>query len=308
MSQSLFQRKSKYRYDIALDEGVGAKLVAWVTGLMAFFATLTLALHLGLSALTDTWVQGLSGSLTVEIAPPLPKDGKVTPEQQKAFSDSVQKVLWLIEQHPAVSGGRALPRTEVEALIRPWLGEKLTKDLPLPALIDLKLSAEADVAKLQSDIRTLVPAAVIDTHTDTLDDVRTLVGTVRAFMIMLTGIIALLAIIAISGIVRSKLVIHRQEVETLHLIGASDEYIARQFRQHALKGTLQGIIGGVCATVATLALITAVMRNANPAFFPDFTLSPLHWTLLLAAPILTGTLIAHLTAQATVMRELARMP
>ena len=67
MSRKVFK---KYAYDISLDEGAGAHLVSWVTGLMVFFVTLALTVNFGLSSITKSWVTGLSGTLTVEIKPP----------------------------------------------------------------------------------------------------------------------------------------------------------------------------------------------------------------------------------------------
>lgn len=298
----------KYKYDIALEEGVGAHLVTWVTGLMVFFMTLMLAANVGLAELTKNWVTGLSGSLTVEIQPPVSADGKVAPEQQKAFTDSVQKILWMAQQHPAVAEARALSKDEITALISPWLGEKMTDDIALPALIDLKLNPDADTAKLQSDIRGLVPSATIDTHDETLDDVRTVVNTARAFVLLLTSVITLLAVVAISGIVSSKFSIHKGEAEILHLLGASDEYVAEQFRRHTLQGTLKGAIVGVGCMIFTLLVIGYVTHAVDAAILPHLRLSPASWAMLIFAPILIGTAIAHMTAQVTVMRALARFP
>lgn len=295
----------KYKYDIALEEGVGAHLVAWVTGLVVFFVTLALAVNFGLSSMTKSWVTGLEGSLTVEIKPPL----SASAEEQALQDDAVKKVLWLAKQHPAVAESRALSKEEVRALIEPWLGSNNALDgIPLPALIDIKLNAGANIVKLQGDIRALVPAASVDSHTDTLDDVKALVNTAKTFVLLLTCVIVLLAVTAIAGIVRSKFAIHRQEVETLHLIGASDEYIARQFRRHTLKGTLRGALFGLGCMMVTLAAIGAATHAIDASVFPNIRLEPWQWAALILSPLVAGSLIAHMTAQTAVMKELARMP
>lgn len=300
----------KYGYDISLQHGVGAHLVIWITGLMVFFITLTLAVNIGLAAVAKEWVTGLSGSLTVEIPPPIAAEGQtsVSAAQHKAFAAKAEKILWLARQHPAVTESHALSKDEIRSLIEPWFGDKISDDLPLPALIDLKLAANADALKLQEDIRDLMPEANIDTHTDTLDDVNMLLRTARVFVFLLTSVILFLAIATISGIVRSKCAIHQQEVETLHLLGASDEYIARQFRQHTLQGTLKGATGGVACMVFTIMIIGAATRTIDAALLPHLSLTPLHWGLLILAPVLTGAVIAHITAQVTVMRALAKLP
>jgi cell division transport system permease protein len=306
MARKIFQ---KYQYDIALESGVGANLVSWATGLMVFFMTLAIAVNIGLASVTDNWVAGLSGSLTVELQPPAPADGKekVSEEQEKDFAALAEKIAALGGTHASVAAGRVLPQAEVLKLIEPWLGTAMPADLPLPALIDLTLAPDADTAALKKDILAIAPKATVDTHDDTLQDVTTLVNTARLFVMLLSGVIMLLAIVAISGMVRAKLAIHHQEVETLHLIGANDEYIARQFRHHTLKGTLKGAIAGVAAMLLTLYAIGQMTRTIDSSLLPDLHLTEKDWALLIAAPIMAGALIAHLTAQKTVMKALARL-
>lgn len=306
MTKKIFQ---KYQYDIALESGVGANLVSWATGLMVFFMTLALAVNIVLASITDNWVASLSGSVTVELQPPLPPEGtdKISEEQQKDFDTLADKIAALGGTHPAVATGRVLERAEVLALIEPWLGSSMPANLPLPALVDLKLAPEADVAALRAAVLEIAPKATVDTHDETLKDVSTLVNTARLFVLLLSGVIMLLAIFAISGMVRAKLAIHHQEVETLHLIGAHDEYIARQFRHHTLKGTLKGAVIGVAAMVATLFVIGHTTRTIDSSLLPDLDVLPIEWVGLLLSPILAGALIAHMTAQRTVMQALKRL-
>lgn len=305
MAEKIFK---KYRYDIALHDGVGAHMISWITGLMVFFMTLTLAANIGLATLAADWVGNLAGTLTVEIKPPAQdSSGKVPEADKKSFDDKIQKILWLAKQHPAVEEGRIVPDAEVRGLIEPWLGGKMSSEVPLPALIDIRLASHADVAKLQQDIRELVPEVVIDTHESTLNDVRTLMNTVRGFVLLLTAVIILVTIFAISGIVRAKLSIHRPEVETLHLLGADDEYIARQFRHHTLRGTVRGALIGVLAMVICILAIGNITHTIDSALLPHLRLMPLAWAGLFLAPIAAGALIAHATAQLTVLRALSRM-
>ncbi|HYD19091.1 MAG TPA: hypothetical protein VEF76_11490 [Patescibacteria group bacterium] len=293
---------AKYQYDIGLDQGAGAHLVSWSTGLMVFFATLALAINLGLNTITQNWIGGLSGSLTVEVKPTIGGQAKV------AADETVSKILAVAQTHPAVDKARVLERAEIFALLRPWLGDKPPEGLPLPSILDITLKPGADAAPLTAEIAKLAPEAAVDNHADTLDDVQTLVATARFVVLLLTTVIVLLAAGSIAGIVRSKLAIHAAEIETLHLVGASDEYIARQFRHHTLKGALKGAIGGVVTMILAILGVSYMTHTIDTAVFPHIRLMPLEWALIAAAPVVFGSLLAHFTAQRTVMRELARLP
>lgn len=303
-SRKIFQ---KYRYDIALESGAGAHLVAWVTGLMVFFMTLAFAVNIGLANVTQNWVSSLSGSLTVELRGPGGSNKKATQAEQQEINKKIAALVAMGGKHDAVISARALEDTEVRKLIEPWLGSAMPADLPLPSLVDLKIRTDADIDALKSAILNIAPDATVDTHDDTLKDVATLVNTARVFVMMLSSVIMLLAVVAISGIVRAKLAIHHPEVETLHMIGAHDEYIARQFRHHTLKGTLKGAIAGVAAMLGTLYIVSRTTQRVDSAIFPEISLAPLEWALLVLAPILIGTMIAHFTAQKTVLGALRRL-
>ncbi len=300
----------KYMYDISFGEGAGAQLVSWVTGLMVFFVTLALIVNFSLSAVTANWVTGLSGALTVEVKPPMPSNEsmEVTAQQEKKFHDDVRKIVAFLKDNASVAEARLLTEKEVKTLMEPWLGQGVTLDsIGLPALIDVKLKANADVMQLEGDLKAADPNATIDSHTDTLDDIKSVVDTATLFVLLLTGVIVVLAVVAISSIVRSKLMIHRQEVETLHLIGASDEYIARQFRRFTLRGSLKGAFFGIVFILLALLAISSVTDMLNSTIFMHVEWAPVQWAMLIVIPIAAASLIAHLTAQATVLKELSKL-
>lgn len=301
MSNTTFQR---HDYDIDLKHGVGAHLITWVTGLMVFFITLMLAVNIALGAASKSWIGSLSGSMTVEIKP---APGANTETSAKALESAADKAAAIAKKDPAVSAVRILPRTEVAALIEPWLGQKLPADMPLPALLDIKTYDNVDTQPLQKSITAAVPGAIIDTHQDTLGDVKTLIGTVRGFAAVVTLAIVLLAVVSISGIVRAKFAIHKGETEILHLLGASNEYIARQFRHHALQGTLKGTAAGIAATFIVILAVGFVARSVSAAVLPPVYIHPLAWAGLVVAPLVGGVVIAHVTAQVTALRALARL-
>lgn len=302
-----------YSYDIALEDGSGRHLVSGMTALMVFFVSLALAVNFALGNLTDRWVSDLTGNLTVEIKPPLPgNDGNPSAADLAAFNDKVKTALGIAQKHPAVAETHALSEGEIRALIEPWLDDHAAKTLLLPALIDVRLKDNADSSQLQKDIEKAVPDASIDTHSEALSDVRTIARSLQAFVIILTGLIVALGVAGIGGIVRAKFAIHQPEVETLHLIGASDDYIARQFRRHAMGGTLRGALAGLGLMVLSLIAIASVTDSLAAASSAEGAMSLLRfdaaqWAALVVAPVVIGALIARMTAQQTVLRALRQM-
>lgn len=185
----------------------------------------------------------------------------------------------------------------------------MSAEIPLPALIDARLKKDADLLQFKKDLHDVFPEAVLDTHDDTLQSVKSTLRTIQIFTFLLAAIVIGLATVTISGIVRAKFSIHRQEVETLHLIGASDEYIARQFRHHTLAGSLKGALTGLLGFILAVGLLAKMTVGLDTDQLKTASTYAFQWgVLIIAAPLLISSIIAHLTAQVSVMRELAKMP
>jgi cell division transport system permease protein len=111
---------------------------------------------------------------------------------------------------------------------------------------------------------------------------------------------------------RAGLAVHHDVIELLHLMGARDLYIARQFENEAMRLGLSGGIAGVALAALTLwalghaAAATAVLGE-EAKLLPDLRLVLWQWGALALLPLLTG-FAAMLTARLTVLRALGRMP
>ncbi|HRQ60109.1 MAG TPA: permease, partial [Alphaproteobacteria bacterium] len=196
------------------------------------------------------------------------------------------------------------------SLITPWLGDDFTGEgMPLPGLISLTLNEDgaSRLPALESDLKELVPHMQIDRHETWLDDVLSLTGTLQfsAFLILL--IIGFTTITAVAGAVRSRMAEHRKEVELLHLMGANDLYIMKQFRRHAIHLCMQGGAAGVIFAALILMAITLLAGGGESGLLPDFNFSPVHVGIFAALPLVVAA-IGGIAARVTVLRALARMP
>ena len=107
-------------------------------------------------------------------------------------------------------------------------------------------------------------------------------------------------------VTRTGLAIHHESIEVLHLIGAQDSYIARQFANRALMLGLRGGLMGLILAAPTLWGIGSIAHSMYSGFFPNFSLSLVHWVILACIPMLVA-LIAMISARLTVMKTLTRM-
>jgi cell division transport system permease protein len=106
---------------------------------------------------------------------------------------------------------------------------------------------------------------------------------------------------------RMGLSVHGRVIELLHLIGAQDSYIARQFQAHALRLALRGGVLGLLLAVLTVLGVADLLGRGDAMALPNLTLLPVEWTALPMLPLVVA-LIAMITARLTVLRTLGRMP
>jgi cell division transport system permease protein len=289
------------RLDLPLYRDGSVRFLPWIVAVMVYLASLALAGTLVMRDVAGRWDRGLAGTLTVEL-PATPARG--------LDDGAVERTLKVLRTTPGVVRADPLDARHTAELLEPWLGGNVdVADLPLPRLIDLRIEPHAgmDLADLGQRLAAAVPGAKLDDHRRWLDRVlRTALAieAVAGLVVLLVGMAAVLAVIFAT---RTGLAVHHGIVEVLHLIGARDGYIARQFEWQALRLSLRGGIAGLLLAALTLAGIAAVTAPGEAArLLPAFS-APTEWMLLLLLPIAAG-LVAMLTARITVLRALGRLP
>lgn len=182
-------------------------------------------------------------------------------------------------------------------------------DMPLPGLISVDMITMNDrlLEEMQTEIAAIAPNIVLDRHESWLGDILRLTGALQFATIFITLMIGATTVIAIAGAVKSRIAIHRKDVELLHLMGASDRYISRQFQRHALILALQGAVAGTVGGALILMGVSLFAGDTASALLPEFTLTMVHIFTLILLPAF-ACLIAGVTAKYTVLRELALMP
>jgi cell division transport system permease protein len=288
------------RSDLALDRDPLGRFLPWLIAFMVYLAVLALAGVLVINGSAGRWERGLDGTLTVQIE---------AADSAEAAAARQRSALDVLRATPEVAHAEPIPESRIVALLQPWLGGvDAALDLPLPQLIDVRLKpgGDFDAGELATRLAAAVPGAALDDHRVWLDRLLRLIHTIE----VLAGLILTLIGLVIAGTVvyatRSGLAVHLDAIEVLHLIGAQDSYVARQFADRALALGLKGGAIGLLPGVATLVGIDRLAARLQGGPVPDLALAPAHWVILAVLPIAVAV-IAMLTARVTVMRNLANM-
>jgi len=104
-------------------------------------------------------------------------------------------------------------------------------------------------------------------------------------------------------IARTSLKLHSDSVSILSFIGATDEYVAKQFQQNAMLITLKGTAIGIGAAFITLVPLGLMASSLEWVEFPLFTVSFFHIFMMLVMLGFT-TFVAFVASRTTVIRML----
>lgn len=297
----------KRRYDLPLNKSPGTGFLVLLIGLMTFLAMLALASSFALSAMTARWSSGLENRVTIEI-PAASADGSVLPPDEiKRLTGRAHSVL---TGHPSVVSADIMTDEEIAELVKPWLGGELQlSKVPLPGLIAVELqdTAPQSVSILEAKLKAVAPSIRVDTHEEWLTDLLRFTGALQFAAIILTLVIGLTTVTAVAGAVRSRMAVHHAEVELLHLMGARDSYISRQFQRHSLILAFQGALCGVAVGALALCAIGWISGEMGVNLLPDFRLGGGQIAALGVLPVIIA-LIATATARQTVLKVLGQMP
>lgn len=288
--------------DVPLARDASERFLPWLIAFMVYLATLALVAALVLHKAVESWDSGFAGEITVELPPPV--------ESSESQEDRVDRAVELLRATPGIASAAPLRPEEVRDLLEPWLGSGAAdENLPLPVLVAVSLDVAdpPDLAALGERLAEAVPGAAIDDHRQWLVkvlDLARFVELVAAGVVLLVTAAAALAVVFAT---RTGLSVHRQAIELLHLIGARDAYIARQFQGHALRLGLRGGVIGTALAAATIVPIGYMARQVDSALLPSIAVAPVEWAAFGALPLIAA-LVVMVTARATVLASLARMP
>lgn len=279
-----------------LDEGRRTRAMTWIMAIMLFLTVLSGALGLGMLGATSQLDRQLSGRLTVQIIEP---NAELRDQQAKQMVAALRAV-------PGVVRADEADRARLAELLKPWLGDTgLDPDLPMPAMIDVDVRGDTNVAAAEAVAKRVVPAARIDRHAQWLSPVRNFMSTLTwlaAGLVLLmasaTGAVVLLS-------ARAGLDTHRDTIEVLHMLGSTDIQVARLFQRRIAFDTLIGGLAGTAAALGMVWFLQSRFGALGSEILSGVALEQRDWFLLLLLP-LTFALLATFAARLAVLRKLGR--
>jgi len=271
-----------------------------VVAIMVMLTVIAAAGGLALRNAANTASAQLSGGITVQILEPKAQ----ARAQQAAASVAV------LRAQPGILSVRAVPDDELDALIAPWLGTGGDEiDVPVPALVDARLSGAITPARLAAITRALqaeAPAARVDAQASWLGPVFAAIASLQWLAVALVGLLAGATVACVLLAARTALGSHRETIEIVHMLGGSDRQIAGIFQRAVAIDAAVGAGVGLVLALGVIALLGERFAGLGAGLVGGGALVWADGLVLLLVP-LGAVLLAMLTARLCVRAALRAM-
>jgi cell division transport system permease protein len=289
------------RSDLPLGGDGSARFLPWIIGCMVYLAALALAATMGADRLADRWRSDLSGTFSIQIPP---NASTTASERERLLSDIVDGVTRM----PEVARVHVVDDAEKQKLLEPWLGPGgLPEEVRLPDLVVVQLRQDtaSGIEAVKAQVAGLTPDASFEDHARWQGDMLAFTHSIELLASIIIGLIAAAAVTTVIFVTKTGLSIHRRVIEIVHLVGAYDSYIAKQFLLHAMRLGLIGGIGGTALAGLTLTGLDHLLGNTQTSLLPALSLDLHQWLALAVVPVAVS-IVAMITAHLTVLYVLGR--
>lgn len=239
---------------------LASRALFFVVAIMSFLACITVGAVAVIGDAASEWQTDIAQEVTIQVRP---MNGE---ETRQALAELVA----LVRGMPGVSEARALSEDEIRDLLEPWLGAGAEFDeLPVPRLVVVEIDRDnpPDIGEMRRLVQSAVPGASLDDHDRWQSRLRVMANTLVAGGLGILLLVLSATVLSVVFATRGAMASNRDVVEVLHLVGAKEAFIARQFERHFLRlGFKGGLAGGILA-LATFGVISWIVGQfaATPA-------------------------------------------
>ncbi len=269
-----------------------------VIAVMCFLASVALGVTLTVAHVAEEWSSDLVGVVTVQ----------VKPRPNVEMDDQMARALEILRETPGIASASRVPAATSAELLEPWLGSiDLPEDIAVPQLIDVRLDPahDADLEALGLILADAVPGAELDDHFRWKSRLTAFATSLEGLSLAALFLIVAATISIVVFATRAAMEANREIIEVLHLIGAKDSFIAREFQsQFFWVGLRAGAIGAVAAALV-LMMLTLFAGGEGEFFLPGLGVTWTTYPSLLLVPVLAA-LVAVITARVTAQSVLGR--
>lgn len=299
-------RELMRRNEIPTDDEETSVFMYVLSSIYMYLFVVVLAMVMAINTMVTNWEKDILGAVTIQVSPIEDENKKIDVAKTE---EQLNKVLQYVENAKGVKSVHILDNKTVERLMTPWLGNKIdVESLPIPRLLDVQLKEDAEINydEMTQGLHKVSANASIDNHRLWLNRLLKFAASLKTLALCVLLMVAGICAFSIYYSARTSLGINLNSIEILHIIGAKDDYIAKQYaKSYAKIGFFSGVIGLIFA-IPSIVLVSKYGISTGSGLLNGAGLSAFHWFFMMTTPLFS-LLYAMGTAYYTVRKSLEKM-
>ncbi len=299
-------RELMRKNEIPIDDEETSIFMYVLSSIYMYLFIIVLAIVMSINTMVKSWEKDILGSITIQVSPIEDENKKIDADKTQ---EQLNKVLQFVENAEGVKSVHVIDDETVERLMTPWLGNKVDVNaLPIPQLLDVQLkeNAEINYDEMTRGLHKVTSNASIDNHRLWLNRLLKFAGSLKTLALSVLFMVIGICAFSIYYSTRTSLGINLNSIEILHIIGAQDDYIAKQYaKSYAKIGFFSGVIGLIFA-IPSIVIVSKYGISTGSGLLNSAGLSTFHWLLMMVTPLLS-LFYAMGTAYYTVRKSLEKM-
>lgn len=242
----------------------------------------------------NNWTQELKSAMTILIE--APRD-----------EASINKAVQIATSTQGVASAAAMSKAKAKELLKNYGANigALLDELPMPNLIEIGLTPNIDgtSARLANNLKSAGFRFEIDDHSRYSGEIVRTSAVLRGAALIALIALIIAAVSSIAFAARAALETRHEAVEILHLVGAEDDFVAREVQSRFMRlGLIAGAYGAIGAGIMVF-IAANIMRVGSSSLTSGSHL--LKWYdvwILFAAPLVcafAASLAARIAARET---------
>lgn len=226
------------------------RFVPFVIGFLVFSVTIALMSALFTHQLTSEWSNALNGHMTIEFQSNVVGEGEALTEKQQ------NEIINIVSKTPGITKIKKLTESDMLKILEPWLSStSIPDDFPLPTIFDVESDTKkVDLLLLTEKLSKISQGVKIHNHSNWYAPIVKISDSLFFFSILLSFLILGTVCATVIFIAKYTLKSHEDVVKILQLIGASNYYIASQFKQYYFA------VGLKSSAISIVLSLLALMR------------------------------------------------
>jgi cell division transport system permease protein len=191
--------------------------------------------------------------------------------ESEATPGQIRAVDQYLGSQPALAGRRFITREQALVRFKTYfanLAEVIGQldENPFPpsfeADITPTLARSSLFATQMQTVRAMAGVDQVQYDWEWIERLRRLVHLINVIGLVAGGVLAVAAAFTIANVIRLTMMLYREEIEIMRLVGATERIIRGPF---LIEGLLQGTIGGVLSVLLLFGLFELARRSLDPS-------------------------------------------